>query len=130
MTSNSDRLARVANYQTLKLTHYGRKSGQPYDVTIWYMVEGGRLFLASANVDRQWVRNVKARPRVSLRIGDHIFNGEVRAITEPQEREHVIGLVERKYWWAMPMIRFARLFQALGLLKDNSGAFEVALSDS
>ena len=34
------RLTPVASASTLQLTHYGRKSGKPYEVTIWFMVEG------------------------------------------------------------------------------------------
>jgi hypothetical protein len=42
-TMDSNALARlkaVAGRQTLTLTHYGRKSGKPYDVTIWFAVGG------------------------------------------------------------------------------------------
>src|SRR5258706_10871814 len=99
------RLERVGNRQTLCLTHYGRKSGRPYDVTIWYLVEGGRLYLVSANASRNWVRNVKARPAISLRVGEEIFNGKVREIVDRHEREQVSAMVERKYWYVMPLLR-------------------------
>src|SRR5271167_4426359 len=33
-----NRLRRVAGRQTLTLTHYGRKSGKPYEVTIWFVL--------------------------------------------------------------------------------------------
>ena len=36
------RLKRVAGKQTTTLTHYGRKTGKPHDVTIWF-VFGRRL---------------------------------------------------------------------------------------
>ena len=36
-TTLADRLAQVANTSTLRLTHYGRRSGMPYAVTIWFM---------------------------------------------------------------------------------------------
>ena len=130
MASKSiERLRRVGDRQTLSLTHYGRKTGRPYDVIIWYMVDGDRLYLASANANRNWVRNVKARPAISLKIGNQIFNGNVRAITDTKEREMVNGLVERKYWYVMPMLRFARFLMSTGLLRDNTAAFEVILTD-
>jgi hypothetical protein len=40
------RLKAVAGRQTLTLTHYGRKSGKPYDVTIWFAVEGDKVYTA------------------------------------------------------------------------------------
>ena len=47
-TTLADRLAPVANISTLRLTHYGRRSGMPYK-TIWFMVEGETVYLATAN---------------------------------------------------------------------------------
>jgi deazaflavin-dependent oxidoreductase (nitroreductase family) len=130
MASKSiERLRRVGDRQTLSLTHYGRKTGRPYDVTIWYLVDGDRLYLVSANAGRNWVRNVKARPAVSLKVGDQIFNGNMRQITDQHERDMVNGLVERKYWYVMPMLRLARFLMSTGLMRDNTAAFEVILAD-
>lgn len=42
---------RVGDRQTLSLTHYGRKSRRPYEVAIWYLVNGDRMYLVSANAD-------------------------------------------------------------------------------
>ena len=47
-TTLADRLAPVANTSTLRLTHYGRRSGTPYGVTIWFLVEGEAVCLATA----------------------------------------------------------------------------------
>ncbi|HUO04363.1 MAG TPA: nitroreductase family deazaflavin-dependent oxidoreductase [Candidatus Binataceae bacterium] len=129
-STSSERLKRVADYQTLQLTHYGRKSGRPYEVTIWYMVDAGRLYLASSNAARSWVRNVTAKPKVLLRIGGESFVGDVRQLEDPLEREHVMGLVEGKYWWASPMIWLGRMLAAAGLMNDNSATFEVVLTDN
>lgn len=124
-----ERLRKVRDRSTLRLTHYGRKSGKPYDVTIWYLVDSDRMYLVSANANRNWVRNVKVRPGVSFKIGDQVFSGDVRAITDKQERDMVNGLVERKYWYAMPMLRLGRLLMSSGLIRDNTAAFEVILAD-
>ena len=137
MASKSfQRLRQVGDRQTLRLTHYGRKTGRPYEVTIWYLVDDDRLYLVSANrAAPNWVRNVKARPAISLRVGDEVFNGNVRVITDPQEREKVNGLVERKYWFVIPILRLGRLlrlgrfFASIGIIRDNSIAFEVILAD-
>jgi deazaflavin-dependent oxidoreductase (nitroreductase family) len=130
MASKSfERLLRVGDRQTLRLTHYGRKSGRPYEVTIWYLVDDGRLYLVSANAARSWVRNVKARPAISLRVGDEVFNGNVRGITDTQERDKVNGLVMRKYWYIAPMLRLGQFLMSTGIIRDNSAAFEVILAD-
>jgi deazaflavin-dependent oxidoreductase (nitroreductase family) len=130
MASKSfERLRKAGDRQTLKLTHYGRKSGRPYDVTIWYLVDDDRLYLVSANADRNWVRNVKARPAISLRVGDQVFNGDVRSITDQQERDKVNDLTKRKYWYVAPMLRMGQFLMSMGMMRDNTAAFEVILAD-
>ena len=130
MASKSfERLRKVGDRQTLKLTHYGRKSGRPYDVTIWYLVDDDRLYLVSANADRNWVRNVKARPAISLRVGDQVFNGDVRPINDKQERDKVNGLTMRKYWYVAPMLRMGQFLMSMGMIRDNTAAFEVILAE-
>ncbi|HLX05644.1 MAG TPA: nitroreductase family deazaflavin-dependent oxidoreductase [Candidatus Binatus sp.] len=130
MASKSfERLRKAGDRQTLKLTHYGRKSGRPYDVTIWYLVDNDRLYLVSANANRNWVRNVKARPAISLRIGDQVFNGDVRTITDKQERDKVNRLTERKYWYVAPMLRMGQFLMSMGMMRDNTAAFEVILAE-
>jgi deazaflavin-dependent oxidoreductase (nitroreductase family) len=131
MEPNSiERLYRAGDRQTLKLTHYGRKTGKPYEVVIWYLVDADKLYLVSANANRNWVRNVKARPAISLRIGNEVFNGEIRVITDPDEREKVDALVQRKYWFVVPILQLGRLLSSLGILRDNSAAFEVILAEN
>jgi deazaflavin-dependent oxidoreductase (nitroreductase family) len=130
MASKSfDRLRNAGPRQTLSLTHYGRKSGSPYEVTIWYLLDKDRLYLISANVSRNWVRNVKVRPAVSLRVGNEVFNGNVREITDKQERDKVSRLVERKYWYVAPALRLGQFLMSMGVVRDNTAAFEVTLAD-
>jgi deazaflavin-dependent oxidoreductase (nitroreductase family) len=123
----AERLARVAGQQTLKLTHHGRRTGKPYEVVIWFMVESERLYLATANVNRNWVRNVRKDPKVLLRVGGETLSGEVREITDAAEREHVQNLVQQKYWYVLPVLLAARMLTAFGILTDHTGAFEVRL---
>lgn len=42
------RLRRVAGTQTTRLTHYGRKTGKPHEVTIWFVLDGDTLYIGSA----------------------------------------------------------------------------------
>jgi len=122
------RLQAVSSRQTLNLTHYGRKSGKPFKVIIWFVVEGDRVLLGSANIKRQWVRNVTAKPAVELEIGPEHFTGTARRITDDAGKSKVFGLVARKYWYAIPFFATSALLARLGLIADNTGAFEVTLA--
>jgi deazaflavin-dependent oxidoreductase (nitroreductase family) len=123
-----DRLNRVSRRQTLRLTHYGRKTGKPYQVTIWFMVDGERVWLATANKNRQWVRNVQKTPNVILKIGDETFEGEARFLSDPAERNRVLAMVRRKYWMFLPFMALGALLYALRIMPNNTGAFEVRLA--
>jgi len=97
MDSNAlARLKAVAGRQTLTLTHYGRKSGKPYDVTIWFAVEGDKVYIGTANVNRQWVRNVQKTPRIRLAVGGETFEGEARFLAERAERERAMAAIQHK----------------------------------
>ena len=68
------RLRRVAEKQTTRLTHAGRKTGKPHEVTIWFVLDGDRLYIGTANVNRQWVRNVQKTPKIKLSMGGESFS--------------------------------------------------------
>lgn len=103
-----ERLARVANASTLRLTHYGRRSGEPYDVTIWFAVDGDAVYLSTMNRRRQWTRNVRARPEVGLAVGGERFTGHVTPLDASQSR-HAYELLAAKYWIVWLLDRALRL---------------------
>jgi deazaflavin-dependent oxidoreductase (nitroreductase family) len=122
------RLRRVAGKQTTRLTHYGRKTGKPHEVTIWFVLDGDRLYIGSANVNRQWVRNVQKTPQVKLSIGGENFSGTARFLTDGAEHERAMGAIRRKYWMFGPILALGRTLSARGLMRDNTGSFEVTLA--
>jgi len=122
------RLKRVATRQTLKLTHYGRKSGKAYVVTIWFVVDDGKFYIGTANVNRQWVRNVQKTPRIRLSISGETFEGTARFLVDRAEREHAMAAIRRKYWMYLPILALGRVLFAIGVMRDNTGSFEVTLA--
>lgn len=122
------RLRRVAGNQTTRLTHYGRKTGKPYEVTIWFALEGERLYIGTANVNRQWVRNVQKTPQVKLSIAGENFIGTARFLTDRNEHERAMAAIRRKYWIFRPIIELGRMLSGIGLMHDNTASFEVTLT--
>jgi len=121
------RLKRLAGKSTLILTHYGRKSGKPYEVKIWFVVNGDKVFIGTANVERQWVRNVQKNPRIKLAVGGERFEAEARFVPDPAERDRALAAVGRKYWMYSPVFAIGKLLTAVGLMRNRTGAFEVTL---
>lgn len=122
------RLKRVAGNQTTTLTHHGRKTGQPYEVTIWFVLDGDKLYIGTAHVTRQWVRNVQKTPKVRLTIAGETFEGNARFITDHAEHERAMAAIRRKYWIFRPLIALGRVLTTIGLMLDDAGSFEVTLA--
>ena len=122
------RLRRVAGKQTTRLTHYGRKIGKPHRVTIWFVLDGDRLYIGTASVNRQWVRNVQKTPQVKLPIGGENFSGAARFLTDRAEHERAMAAIRRKYWMFRPLLALGRTLSAKDLMSDNTGSFEVTLA--
>jgi deazaflavin-dependent oxidoreductase (nitroreductase family) len=110
------RLARIKRARTTILTHYGRKTGKPYRVKIWFTVDGDHINLMTMNMKRQWTRNVLQNPKVSLKVAGEVFEGEVAEVTDPGEMKRVVELMKRKYPISIPY---------LWIKKRPDGAFHV-----
>jgi deazaflavin-dependent oxidoreductase (nitroreductase family) len=104
------RLARLGAHSTCRLTHYGRKSGKPYQVTLWFTVDGDTIWLSTAKSSRQWVRNVQRTPRVEITAGGDTIAGRVEQVHDRALERRVMDLTIAKYWYLRPFIGAARLF--------------------
>jgi deazaflavin-dependent oxidoreductase (nitroreductase family) len=125
----ASRLARVASYQTLRLTHRGRKSGKPYEVTIWFVVDRDAIYL-NGNIDTQWPRNLQANPEITMRIGQETLKGKANLVTERADRERIFAMIARKYWYAFPFIWTLRWLERNGLTQDRNAPFRVQIESA
>jgi len=123
------RLAKIASYQTMRLTHRGRKSGKRYEVTIWFVVDRDGIYL-NGNMNTQWPRNLQANPEITMRIGQAIFHGKANLVTEPADRERIFAMIARKYWYAFPFIWTLRWLERNGFTKDRNAPFRVQLESA
>jgi deazaflavin-dependent oxidoreductase (nitroreductase family) len=118
----------LAGKQTTRLTHYGRKTGKPHEVTIWFVLDD-KLYIGTANVNRQWVRNVQKTPQIKLCIGGEDFNGTARFLADRGEHDRAMAALRRKYWVYAPILALGRVLTDLGVMRDNTGSFEVTLAE-
>jgi len=79
-------------------------------------------------VNRQWVRNVQKTPQVHLSIDAEKFDGTARFLTARAEHERAMAAIRRKYWMFRPILEIGRILTVIGLMRDNTGAFEVTLA--
>jgi deazaflavin-dependent oxidoreductase (nitroreductase family) len=81
--------ARWAGEPFLYLTTIGRRTGRPHRIEIWFAAHDGRLYLLSGGRERaDWVRNLRAHPRVTVELGNetHVGMAHVLAAGAPDDR--------------------------------------------
>ena len=87
----------------LHLTTTGRRTGRPREVEVWFTRRGARHYVVAETGERpEWVRNLRADPRVRWRVGDAAFRGRARVVAaaaEPRLHRTVCGLSDAKYGW-------------------------------
>ena len=94
-----DRLSQVAGEEFGYLTTFGRKTGTPHEIEIWFAIAGGKLYMLSGGRDASdWVKNILANPEASMRIGDQAFAGMARIVTSATEEDDLARrLLDGKY---------------------------------
>jgi deazaflavin-dependent oxidoreductase (nitroreductase family) len=94
-------LRAIESRSTVELTTTGRKSGKPRKATIWFVHEGGRIYLQSGQGGKtDWYRNLTKNPEVTLDFGELRFRGRAKVVDDPKEEERVRKLFPQKYWMA------------------------------
>jgi len=81
------------------LTTWGRHSGRPHEIEIWFTTIGDSLYLISGGGDRSdWVKNLRAEPAATVRVGDETFPVKGRVPVHPgEERSVAVDRLHAKY---------------------------------
>jgi deazaflavin-dependent oxidoreductase (nitroreductase family) len=92
----------------LYLTTTGRRTGLPREIEIWFTHRAGRCYLVAESGERaQWVRNLRADPRVRWRIGANTYAGRARMVDRLREAALAAAVRARfevKYDWGDGLI--------------------------
>lgn len=93
-------LAAHADDECCDLVTFGRLTGRPHTVEIWFGVMDGCVYVISGNgTGADWFQNLVADPRVSIRLGGVDHAGRASVVTDPEERHRCGGLMGAKYVW-------------------------------
>jgi len=89
--------------QYLYVTTTGRRTSRPREIEIWFTRHDGRFYLVAEQRERaQWVQNLRALPRVGVRMGKQRFLARARVVdarAEPELARAVKALSRKKYGW-------------------------------
>ncbi len=87
----------IPNRSKAELTHYGRKSGKPYKVKIWYVVIDGELWVGTLDPTRNWVRNVAANGSAKIDFGQGPVAYRGEWVDDPTAVDSFRAAVRAKY---------------------------------
>jgi hypothetical protein len=68
VTASKDSLKdRLVRYRQIRISVIGRKSGRTISIPVWFVVEGGNLYLLPVQGSgTQWYKNVLKNPSISI----------------------------------------------------------------
>ncbi len=73
---------RLASQRTIDLTTFGRRSGLPRRVEIWWFHVDGRFVITGTPGRRDWFANVNARPEAIIHVDGLDLTATVRTISD------------------------------------------------
>jgi len=91
-------LSQLSKEEYCYLTTTGRKTGKPHEIEIWFGVVENTIYLLSGGGSKaDWVKNLRADPKVSVRIGKYIFPATAHIVSDVEEETTVRPLMATKY---------------------------------
>lgn len=87
-----------ADAELYHVTTTGRRTGRPHEVEIWCVALGDALYLMAGSGERSdTVRNLRAHPAVTVRVGDDARPAVAAVVTDPAEDAAVRAAMVAKY---------------------------------
>jgi nitroimidazol reductase NimA-like FMN-containing flavoprotein (pyridoxamine 5'-phosphate oxidase superfamily) len=85
----------------LYLTTTGHISGNPHEIEIWYVHHGDCYYIISGKREAShWVRNIRANPVISFRLGEHTYPGRACIPEDSELLAAVKAKMEGKHGWS------------------------------
>jgi deazaflavin-dependent oxidoreductase (nitroreductase family) len=89
---------RLADEDYCYITTTGRVTGKPHEIEIWFAADGDTIFLLSGGRDRSdWVRNIRARGDVTVRIAEIAWAATARIVDDASTDARARALLLEKY---------------------------------
>lgn len=94
----AEALEKLAREQYCYVTTRGRVTGRPHEIEIWFGLKGSTLYLLSGGGETSdWVKNMRADPSVTVKLGKRTFRGQARFPLEAEEAQKARELLTGKY---------------------------------
>jgi hypothetical protein len=91
-------LKALKNSDEVELTVVGRSSGRPSSRPVWFVHDGGTLYLLPVTgSDSEWYKNVLKTPTITLTVDSVKWEGKAIPITDPVKVRDVVEKFRTKY---------------------------------
>jgi deazaflavin-dependent oxidoreductase (nitroreductase family) len=99
MAARNDPLKdRLSRYQEINISVTGRKSGRIISIPVWFVLEGGQLYLLPVQgSDTQWYKNVQKKPSIRIDVGEAAAELKVVLVTDATQVSSVVEKFRAKY---------------------------------
>ena len=95
MLSKHDDLAR---HRTIDLTTYGRRSGHPRRIEIWWFRVDGRFVITGTPGRRDWLANVRSNADVIIHVDGEDIPARAEEIRDAAFRRSVFSQPETRWY--------------------------------
>ena len=108
-------LDRLAAATTINLTTFGRRSGSPSRIEIWWFRVGGRFIITGTPGPRDWYANVLADPRIVVHVDGWDIAARAEPVTDAERRREVF--THPDVAWYATQARFDELVAAAPMIE-------------
>ena len=89
---------RLSRDRELTISVTGRKSGRTISIPVWFVVDGGKLYLVPVQgSDTQWYKNVLKNPKIRIDARGTEAEVDAVAITDSRQVSSVVEKFREKY---------------------------------
>jgi len=114
-------ISTLAQTRTIELTTWGRRSGRPARIEIWWFHVDSRFIITGSPGRRDWFANVNADPRLIIHANGRDYPGAAKVIIDKTFRTTV---------FTDPDIGWYRTQAELDLLVDSAPMIEILFAAS
>ena len=97
-TAKDDLKDRLARYRQVKISVFGRKSGETISIPVWFVLEGEKLYLLPVKgSDTQWFKNVLQNPAIRIDARGVAAGFRADPVTDAKAVKSVVEKFREKY---------------------------------
>ena len=109
MPMDDTTLRTLADTRTIDLTTFGRRSGRPSRIEIWWFHFDHSFIVTGTPGPRHWLANVRADPRVIIHVEDADHEARAVEVYDVERRRRFFSQTQEEVAWYRSQAELDRL---------------------